>query len=115
MCANLSAALAKAGYRVVAIDTDLEGANLHTCLDVSSPRVSLADFVAERESDLAKLTLETPIANLKLIAATYGNLAAAQPGSTRRIELLAGLRRLDCDVVFVDCGAGRLARGGHPW
>ena len=106
MCANLSAALAKAGYRVVAIDTDLEGANLHTCLDVSSPRVSLADFVGERESDLAKLTLETPIANLKLIAATYGNLAAAQPGATRRIELLAGLRRLDCDVVFVDCGAG---------
>jgi flagellar biosynthesis protein FlhG len=106
LCANLSAALAKAGYRVVAIDTDLEGANLHTCLDVSSPRVSLADFVAERESDLAKLTLETPIANLKLIAATYGNLAAAQPGATRRIELLSGLRRLDCDVVFVDCGAG---------
>ena len=109
MCANLSVALAKSGYRVVAIDTDLEGANLHTCLGVSSPRVSLADFVAERESDLAKLTLETPIANLKLIAATYGNLAAAQPGATRRIELLAGIRHLDCDVVFVDCGAG-----SHP-
>jgi len=94
---------------VVAIDTDLEGANLHTCLGISSPRVSLADFVAERESDLAKLTLETPIANLQMIAATYGNLASAQPGATRRIELLAGLRRLDCDVVFVDCGAG-----SHP-
>jgi flagellar biosynthesis protein FlhG len=91
---------------VVAIDTDLEGANLHTCLGVPSPRVSLADFVAERESDLAKLTLETSIPNLQLIAATYGNLASAQPGATRRIELLTGLRRLDCDVVFVDCGAG---------
>ncbi len=109
LCANLSAALAKSGYRVVAIDTDLEGANLHTCLGISSPRVSLADFVAERESDLAKLVLETPIANLQMIAATYGNLASAQPGATRRIELLAGLRRLDCDVVFVDCGAG-----SHP-
>jgi flagellar biosynthesis protein FlhG len=91
---------------VVAVDTDLEGANLHTCLGIASPRLSLADFVAERESDLAKLTLETPIPNLQLIAATYGNLASAQPGATRRVELLAGLRGLDCDVVFVDCGAG---------
>jgi len=90
----------------VAVDTDLEGANLHTCLGIASPRLSLADFVAERESDLAKLTLDTPIPNLQLIAATYGNLASAQPGATRRVELLAGLRRLDCDVVFVDCGAG---------
>jgi flagellar biosynthesis protein FlhG len=106
LCANLSAALARSGYRVLAIDTDLEGANLHTCLGVTAPRVSLADFVAERESDLAKLTVATPIPNLQMIAATYGNLASAQPGATRRIELLAGLRRLDCDVVLVDCGAG---------
>jgi flagellar biosynthesis protein FlhG len=106
VCANLSVALAKNGYRVVAVDTDLEGANLHTFLGIPSPRVSLADFVAERESDLAKLTVATPIRNLKMIAATYGNLTSAQPGATRRIELLAGLRRLDCDVVMVDCGAG---------
>jgi len=109
LCANLSAALARSGYRVVAIDTDLEGANLHTCLGIASPRVSLADFVAERESDVGKLTVETRIPNLQLIAATYGNPASAQPGTTRRLELLAGLRRLDCDVVFVDCGAG-----SHP-
>jgi flagellar biosynthesis protein FlhG len=106
VCANLAVALARSGYRVVAVDTDLEGANLHTCLGIRSPRVSLADFVAERESDLAKLLVETRVANLQMIAATDANLACAQPGTTRRIELLAGLRRMDCDVVFVDCGAG---------
>lgn len=106
LCANLSAALAGSGYRVVAVDTDLEGANLHTCLGVSSPRVSLADFVAERESDVAKLALATRIPNLQLIAATYGNLSCAQPAAARRMELVAGLRRLDCDVVLLDCGAG---------
>jgi flagellar biosynthesis protein FlhG len=106
LCANLSVALARSGYRVVAIDTDLEGANLHTFLGIASPRVSLADFVAERESDLAKLAVETTIPSLRLIAATYGNLACAQPEPARRIGLLSGLRRLDCDVVLVDCGAG---------
>jgi flagellar biosynthesis protein FlhG len=106
LCANLSVLLARGGYRVAAIDTDLEGPNLHTFLGIPSPHVSLADFVAERESDLAKLCLQTAVPNLQMIAATYGNLASAQPGSNRRVELLAALRRLDCDVVLVDCGAG---------
>jgi flagellar biosynthesis protein FlhG len=106
LIANLSVALARSGYRVVAVDTDLEGANLHTFLGVPSPRVSLADFVAGRESDLAKLAVETTTSGLKLIAATYGNLACAQPEAARRIELLSGLRHLECDVVFLDCGAG---------
>ena len=106
LCANLSVLLARGGYRVVSIDTDLEGPNLHTFLGIPPPRVSLADFVAERESDLAKLTVQTAVPNLQMIAATYGNLACAQPGANRRLEMLAGLRRLDCDVVLVDCGAG---------
>lgn len=106
LCANLSVLLARGGYSVVSIDTDLEGPNLHTFLGIPAPRVGLADFVAERESELAKLIVDTAVPNLRMIAATYGNLACAQPGANRRVELLAGLRRLDCDVVLVDCGAG---------
>ena len=46
VAANLAAALAQAGRRVVVVDTDLEGANLHTVLGVGAPRASLADYVA---------------------------------------------------------------------
>src|SRR5262245_10817033 len=74
LVANLAAALAQAGRRVVAIDTDLEGANLHTVLGVPVPRASLADFVAKRESDLRKLLVDTPIPGLRLIAGTHGHL-----------------------------------------
>jgi flagellar biosynthesis protein FlhG len=109
LAANLAASLAQAGARVVAIDTDVEGANLHTWLGVASPRASLADFVAGRVQDPLDLVVETPIANLGLIAATHGNLSASQPEPSRRIELLQRLRRLPCDFVFVDCGAG-----AHP-
>jgi flagellar biosynthesis protein FlhG len=106
MVANLAASLARAGSRVVAVDGDLEGANLHTCLGVPKPRISLADFVAQREEDLQKLILETPIANLQLIAATDGNLATPQPNHSRRIRFLRSLRNLDADFVFIDLGAG---------
>ncbi len=109
LSANLAVALARAGLHVVAVDTDLEGANLHTWLGVPAPPLSLADFVAERERDLTKLLCETPVPGLTLIAATNGNLGAAQPEAPRRAELLQALRRLPADVVFVDCGAG-----SHP-
>lgn len=104
--ANLAAALARAGQRVVVVDVDLEGANLHTCLGVPSPQKTLADFVAEREEDLGKLLVDTPLVNLKLIAATHGNLAEAQPSHLRRVRLMRGLRQLDTDFVLLDLGAG---------
>jgi flagellar biosynthesis protein FlhG len=109
LSSNLAAAVAGAGWRVIAVDTDIEGANLHTWLGVNAPPVSLADYVAGREHDVAKLVVDTPIPGLKLIAATHGNLAAAQPEAGRRAELLRGLRQLPCDFVFLDCGAG-----AHP-
>lgn len=106
MAANLSAILARGGARVIAVDTDVEGANLHTWLGVPAPRASLADFVAGHVQDPADLVIETPIPKLGLIAGTHGNLGASQPEPSRRIELLQRLRRLPCDFVFVDCGAG---------
>jgi flagellar biosynthesis protein FlhG len=106
LAANISAELARLGYRVAAVDTDLEGANLHTWLGVPRPATSLADFVAGRENDVGKLLIETPIENLALISATQGHLASAHPEGSRRVELLQGLRRLDRDVVVIDCGAG---------
>lgn len=106
LCANLAAAIAHTGRRVVAVDTDIEGPNLHTWLGMPNPPVSLADFVAGREDDPAKLLLETSTAGLQIIAATHGDFAAAQPKTARRVDLLQALRRLPCDFVLVDCGAG---------
>jgi flagellar biosynthesis protein FlhG len=109
VAANLAALLARSGLHVVATDTDLEGANLHTWLGVPRPARSLAEFAAGRESDVAKLLVPTPLAGLDLLAATSPDLGAPQPRAARRAELVDGLRRLPHDVVVVDCGAG-----SHP-
>ncbi len=109
LSSNLSAVLARSGKRVVAIDTDLEGANLHTWLGVAPPARSLADYVAGRETDVQGLPVETPIPGLKLITGTHGHLSMPQPDAETRARLLADLRGLNCDVVLIDCGAG-----AHP-
>ena len=104
--ANLALALAHLGQRVVAVDADLEGANLHTCLGLRAPHVSLSDFVAQREDDLGKLAIETPHTNLRVIAGTHANLGDAQPSHLRRVQLMRALRRLPADLVLIDLGAG---------
>jgi len=109
LVANLAAALARAGHRVVAVDADLEGANLHTCLGVSDPGPSLADFVAGRSDDVASLLVETPIPNLRILAATHGHFEHPQPGHSERVRLMRQLRELDAEFVLMDLGAG-----AHP-
>lgn len=106
LAANLAAAMARVGQRVIAVDTDLEGANLHTALGVPVPRTSLAEFVARRELDLERLAIDTPIPGLRLIAGTQSHLGIAQPRPFRRVELLGKLRKLPADWVLVDLGAG---------
>ena len=106
IAANLAASLAASGQRVIAIDTDLESANLHTGLGVAPPRQGLADFGARREEDLRKLAGETPVTNLRLVAGTHGHLANAQPDNARRVRLIRALRQLDADFVILDLATG---------
>lgn len=106
VAANLATTLAKAGHRVVAVDGDLEGANLHTALGVPRPRSSVAEYAAERVEDVEKLLEDTPFPNLRLIAATRPNLASPQPTHALRIRFVRALRSLDADFVFLDLGAG---------
>lgn len=106
LVANLAVALARLGYRVVAVDGDLEGANLHTALGAPVPRVSLADFVAQREDDLGKLLVDTSVPGLQLVAGTHANLGGAQPSHLRRVRLMRSLRQMSADFVILDLGAG---------
>ena len=106
LCANLAVALADTGRRVVAVDTDFAGANLHTVLGVRPPPGSLADFLTGREQDVAKLVLDTPIENLRLVGASGGHPGYARRRPARRGEVLQALFQLSCDVVLLDIAAG---------
>ena len=55
LAANLATVAARTGRRVLLVDADLGGANLHTCLGVrSGTRVNLSDYLCERVVDLEK-------------------------------------------------------------
>jgi flagellar biosynthesis protein FlhG len=105
VAANVGIALARTGQRVLLVDADLGGANLHTCLGVSQPAATLSDFVL-RGVPLAKLAVPTGIDGLGLVSGALDALDAANPRAQVRAKLLEELQAQDVDYLLLDLGAG---------
>lgn len=106
LSANLGIALAQRGAKVVLVDADLGGANLHTCLGVPQPQVTLSDFVERRVSSVDELLVPTGVERLALVSGASDGLEAANPKHSQKVKLLRHLKSLDVDYVMLDLGAG---------
>ncbi len=104
--ANLGVHLAATGRRVVLVDADLGGANLHTCLGMPVPTRTLSEFIERRVSTLQDVVCATPIARLGLISGALDFLGAANPKYTQKLRLLREIARLDVDCIIIDLGGG---------
>ncbi len=98
--------LAKLGKKVIIVDADLGGANLHTLLGIRYPGVTLADFINRKANTLDEVLLDTPHENLKLISGADDILGLANPKFTQKTRLLNHLNALPADFIFLDLGAG---------
>lgn len=106
LSANLGIALARRGAKVVLVDADLGGANLHTCLGVGPPTVTLSDFVERRVGSLEEVLVPTSHERLTLVSGAADGLDAANPKHSQKNKLIRNLRSLDVDYVLLDLGAG---------
>src|SRR5512140_2964865 len=77
--ANLGIALAQRGAKTVIVDADLGGANVHTCLGLPQPTVSLSHFIEKRVEHLDQVLVPTGIERLQLISGAADTLDAANP------------------------------------
>ena len=98
--------MARSGERVVIIDADLGGANLHTVLGVSHPGQTLSHFLNNEVDSLESVMCEGPVPNLSLISGAQALYEMANPSHSRMRKLLRHIHRLDVDHVFLDLGAG---------
>lgn len=104
--ANLSICLALMGHKVVAIDLDLGGANLHTCLGVPIPERTLSDYLSKRVRDLCDLLTPTLIKNLSIISGAQDDVGIANLKQMHKAKILSKLSELDADYIIMDLGAG---------
>ncbi|MEN8135568.1 MAG: AAA family ATPase [Thermodesulfobacteriota bacterium] len=101
---SLGMSLAKKG-KVVMIDGDLGGANLHNFLCVSRPQTSLTDFF-EKKVPLSELVIDSGIENLSLISGMIGTTGAESIKHVQKKKFLTHVRNLDTDYIMIDLGAG---------
>ncbi len=103
LSANISAGLASLGKRVIAVDLDLGGANLHLHLGVKFPPLTLHHYFKDGKP-LNELCLDTAVKNLKIIAGDSSNLGMANILTAQKKKLIKDLQELSADYVVIDLG-----------
>jgi flagellar biosynthesis protein FlhG len=103
---GLGVALARLGKRVILIDADLGGANLHTLMGVRYPHVTLEHFLTKKIDRLEDTVIETAVEGIGLICGADDLLGAANPTYAQKIRLLNQIEALPAQYVLMDLGAG---------
>lgn len=97
--------LASTGKKIILMDADFGGANLHSFVDIKKTGCTLTDFFVKK-IPLSDVVRETPIGNLRLIP---GDLYAFNPRGFNYMQkqrLFRNIKKLDADLVLMDLGAG---------
>jgi len=101
--ANFAIFLAGLGYRTVAVDLDLGGANLHLYMGKPRLKKTINDFLVKKADTLSQL-IEPTGYGVDLIGGDSTCLGAGNIGFARKLKLLKAIRKLDADVVVADLG-----------
>jgi flagellar biosynthesis protein FlhG len=104
--ANLGIELARRGKRVVLVDADLGGANLHTTLGIDLPRRTLSDFIERKVQRIEEVVTPTGVENLGLVSGALDHLDAANPRYAQKMRFLRHVQQMDVDYAILDLGAG---------
>ncbi len=106
VAASVAIYLATLGKKVVLLDGDLGGANLHTFVGVERPAVTLADLVERRVQNIEAAVVETPIAGLGLIAGEGDPSWMASPRPPQRARIISLIQQLKVDYLVIDLSPG---------
>ncbi len=102
----LGITLARLGNRVILVDGDLGGANLHTMMGIRFPEVTLEDFLLRRVTRLEDILQPTTIAGISMVCGADDLLGAANPTYSQKMRFFKDLEALPADFVLLDLGAG---------
>ncbi len=104
--ANLGVLLAKQGWKVLLIDLDLGGPNLHTFFNLDAIKTNLNDFLDKKVESLDQTIIPTTFSNLFIISSRDSSLESANLPHAQKLKLIKAIKTLDYDYILLDLGAG---------
>lgn len=107
LSASLGIGIAMLNKRVVVIDADLGGADLHTVMGIEQPKFTVVDFFNHSYSKLENVLIQHPrFENVRILGGANGALGMANIPASRKGRFLRHIKKLDTDFVIMDLGAG---------
>lgn len=107
IAASLGVGLAMLKKRVVVVDADLGGADLHTVMGIEKPSKTYYNFYNREFTSLDDIVLEHPrFENLKVICGANGSLGIANLLSSQKMKFIRQIKKINADFVILDLGAG---------
>ena len=104
--ASLGALLAKWGKKVVLIDLDLGGSNLHTLLGINHQKGGINRLLDKTVTNLENAAVPTFIQNLFFIGSSMCSMEVANLLHAHKLKIINAIRKLSFDYILLDLGTG---------
>lgn len=104
--ANLAIQYVQAGKKVITIDLDIGGANLHTIFGIHKPAKNLGDYFGRPRAILEDYISNTSVTNLRLIPSSGFIPELAGLDHPQKVRLVNEIKKLQADLILLDLGAG---------
>ncbi|WP_024655447.1 P-loop NTPase [Borrelia hispanica] len=101
---NIAICLANEGKKVLLVDLDLGGSNLHSMLNII-PKKSIGTFL-KTQIPFQDIILESGIKNLNFIAGDSDIPELANIALFQKKKIIKNLKNLNYDYLIIDLGAG---------
>lgn len=103
---NLAVWLSLLGKRVILVDLDLGGSNLHSFVGMENKHVGIGRYYHDKSLTLGALPVDTSFPGLSIITGDSLLPGTANIPFFFKQKLLRDLPRLEADFILLDLGAG---------
>jgi flagellar biosynthesis protein FlhG len=104
--ASLGVSFAKQGKRVLLIDLDLGGSNLHSFLGLKNTETGLNEFLNKKFDDLENAIVSTSVPNLFVVSSANCSIESANLFYLQKLKIIRAIQGLAFDYILLDLGAG---------
>jgi len=104
--ASLAIELSTHNEKVILIDADLGGPNLHTFLGMKESNLDLGHFITNKVSNLENTLSSTPFKGLRLLKGTENVLFMSNLNYYKKLKLIRHIKAFNTKRVIIDIGTG---------